>query len=82
MSDEQLLEKISCDAAVLRGKPVIAGTRLSVEFILSQMAHGATIADLVEEYPRLTPEDVQACLLFASHSISDTCFMPLGASSL
>ena len=82
MSDEQLLERISCDPAILCGKPVIAGTRLSVEFILGQMAHGATIADLVEEYPRLTSEDIQACLLFASHSISDTCFMPLGVSSL
>lgn len=82
MSDEQLLEKISCNPDILCGKPVIAGTRLSVEFILGQMAHGATITELIEEYPRLTPEDIQACLLFASHSISDTCFMPLGASSL
>lgn len=80
MSDEQLLEKISFDPAILCGKPVIAGTRLSVEFVLGQMAHGATIAELIEEYPRLTPEDIQACLLFASHSISDMCFMPLGAS--
>lgn len=82
MSDEQLLERISSDPEILCGKPAIAGTRLSVEFILGQMAHGADIADLIEEYPNLVPEDIQACLLFASHSISDTCFMPLGASSL
>jgi uncharacterized protein (DUF433 family) len=68
MSDEQLLEKISCDPVILCGKPVIAGTRLSVEFILGQMAHGATIADLIEEYPRLAQEDIQACLLFAQSS--------------
>ena len=82
MSDEQLLERISCDPAILCGKPVIAGTRLSVEFILGQMAHGAAITDLIGEYPNLAPEDIQACLLFASLSISDTCFMPLGSSSV
>lgn len=62
MSDEQLLERIASDPAVLCGKPVIQGTRLSVEFILGLLPHGATADEILEEYPRLTAEDLQACL--------------------
>ena len=75
MSDEQLLERIACNPEVLCGKPVILGTRLSVEYILNLMAHGSTTEEILEEYNRLTPEDVQACLLFASHSLSNVSFM-------
>jgi uncharacterized protein (DUF433 family) len=77
MTDQLLLERITIDPNVLVGKPVIKGTRLSVEYILNLLAHGATAADIVEEYQGLTPEDVQACLLFASRSLENTAFMPL-----
>lgn len=79
MTDQRLLERITIDPNVLVGKPVIKGTRLSVEFILNLLAHGATAADIVEEYQGLTPEDVQACLLFASRSLENTAFMPLAS---
>ena len=77
MTDQRLLERITIDPNVLVGKPVIKGTRLSVEYILNLLAHGSTAADIVEEYQGLTPEDIQACLLFASRSLEDTAFMPL-----
>lgn len=59
------------------GKPVIKGTRLTVEFIVNLMAHGATVAEILDEYNGLTVEDIQACLLFAGESLSRTEFMPL-----
>jgi uncharacterized protein (DUF433 family) len=59
------------------GKPVVRGTRLTVEYILNLLAHGATSQEILAEYEGLAPEDIQACLLFASQSLSNTAFMPL-----
>jgi uncharacterized protein (DUF433 family) len=81
MSDQQLLARIACDSKVMAGKPVIRGTRLTVEFILNLLAHGSSTDDILAEYEGLTPEDIQACLLFASQSLSSTSFMPLVAES-
>ena len=77
MDDKTLLKRITVNSTVLAGKPVIKGTRLSVEFILGLLAHGATTADILNEYKGLTTEDIQACLLFAGESLSRTEFMPL-----
>ena len=77
MKDEQLLERIVVDPKVMVGKPVIKGTRLTVEFILNTLAHGATISELLEEYSGLTENDIHACILFASKSLEDSSFMPL-----
>ncbi|MBX3290345.1 MAG: DUF433 domain-containing protein [Acidobacteria bacterium] len=77
MTDKALLERITLNPKVLTGKPVIRGTRLSVEFILGLLAHGATTSEIVDEYKGLTIEDIQACLLFAGESLSRTEFMPL-----
>jgi len=81
MRDEQLLERITIHPKVMVGKPVIKGTRLTVEYILNLLAHGATVAEILEEYEGLTPEDVQACLLFATKSLETTTFMPLMAET-
>ena len=77
MSDEQLLERIACDPGVMVGKPVIRGTRLTVDYILNLLAHGASVEEILEEYHGLGVADIRACLLFASHSLSDAEFMPL-----
>jgi uncharacterized protein (DUF433 family) len=77
MSDQELLERISSNPKVMVGQPVIKGTRLTVGFILNLLAHGSTEQDILSEYEGLFPEDIQACLLFASQSLSDTSFMPL-----
>ncbi len=77
MKDEKLLERITLNPKVMVGKPVIKGTRLTVEYILNLLAHGTTIEDILEEYDGLTQEDIQACLLFATRSLENTEFMPL-----
>lgn len=77
MSDDRLLARITVNPKVMVGKPVIKGTRLTVEYILGLLAHGATVAEILEEYEGLTSEDIQACLLFASKSLQDASFMPL-----
>ena len=81
MSDQQLLERIACDPGVMVGKPVIRGTRLTVDYILNLLGHGASVEEIVEEYDGLRAADIQACLLFASRSLSDAEFMPLVAES-
>ena len=77
MDDKALLERIVVDPAVLAGKPVVRGTRLSVEFIIGLLAHGQTSADILAEYEGLTADDIRACLLFAGESLSRTDFLPL-----
>lgn len=72
-----MLERISIDPGVMVGKPVIRGTRLTVEYILNLLAHGSTTEEILQEYPGLTQEDIQACLLFATRSLKNTEFMPL-----
>ena len=57
---------IVSDPSIMMGKPVIAGTRIPVELILEKIAAGETIAQLLEEYPRLTEEGVQAAFHFAA----------------
>jgi len=81
MSDQQLLKRIVCDPKVMVGKPVIQGTRLTVEYLLNLLAHGSTAEEILNEYKGLSPEDLQACLLFASQSLSSAAFMPLVAES-
>lgn len=68
MDDQKLLERISINPKVMAGKPIIKGTRLTVEYILGLLAHHAAIAEILEEYHGLTEEDIRACLLFASSS--------------
>jgi uncharacterized protein (DUF433 family) len=81
MKDQQLLERISLDPKVMVGKPVIKGTRLTVEYILNLLAHGATDVDIMAEYDGLTREDIRACLLFATRSLEDTAFMSLAVEA-
>lgn len=77
MKDQQLLERIVLNPKIVSGKPVIRGTRLTVEFILNLRAHGASEEEILGEYAGLTQEDIQACYLFAGKSLRDTTFMPL-----
>lgn len=81
MKDEKLLERITLDPGVITGKPVIKGTRLTVQFILGLLAHGASEEEILEEYKGLNREDIKACLLFATESLKDTTFMPLVAEA-
>jgi len=81
MRTEKLLELITLNPNVMTGKPVIKGTRLTVQFILGLLAHGASVEEILAEYKGLTREDIQACLLFATESLENTTFMPLTAEA-
>jgi len=59
-------ERISSNPEVLSGKPVIAGTRISVEFLLDCLASGWSLTQIAEEYPHIAPEDVFAALAFSA----------------
>jgi uncharacterized protein (DUF433 family) len=82
VSDQELLARIAVNPKIMVGKPTIAGTRLTVEFILNLLAHGASISEILDEYEGLTTEDIQACLLFATKSLESTAFMPLVAETV
>ncbi|MEZ4620175.1 MAG: DUF433 domain-containing protein [Caldilineaceae bacterium] len=68
---EPLLDRITLNPQVMVGKPVIRGTRLTVEYILNLLAHGASIQEVLDEYDGLTVEDIQACFLFATKSLEN-----------
>ena len=82
MKDDQLLDRIVLNQKVMVGKPVIRGTRLTVDLILNLLAHGATEKDILDEYRGLTEDDIRACFLFATKALKETEFMPLEAESL
>jgi len=67
--DRKHLERITVDAKILVGKPVIKGTRLSVEFILGLLAHGMTAEEILAEYQGLVRDDILACLSFAAQAV-------------
>jgi uncharacterized protein (DUF433 family) len=77
MNRDKLLERIVLNPKIMAGKPVIKGTRLTVQYILNLLAHGATIDEILQEYKGLTKEDILACLLYASETLEKTTFMPL-----
>ena len=59
-------DRIVADADVLAGKPVVRGTRLPVEFIIVLLAQGWSEADILENYPGLSTQDIRACLHYAN----------------
>ncbi len=70
-------ERITIDPRVLVGKPVVKGTRLAVEFIVDLLAQGWSEAEILRNYPGLTPEDIKACLLYASDILRSEKVYPL-----
>lgn len=75
----ELNERIMVDPSVLVGKPVVRGTRLSVEFIIGLMAERWSEADILKAYPGLTVEDIQACLAYARDVMSSERVFPTAA---
>ena len=62
-------DRIEIDPKVMMGKPMIRGTRIPVELLLRKLAEGATEADLLDAYPRLTREDIQAAIGYAADTL-------------
>ena len=77
------VDRIDVNSKIMLGKPVIRGTRIPVELILRKLGEGATVEDLLDAYPRLTPEDIRAALIYASRVLSreETIPLSVGASS-
>ena len=72
-------EHITADPAVLVGKPVVKGTRLSVEFILELIAEGWSEADMLRNYPCLTRGQILACVAYAKDRLSDEKLLAIPA---
>jgi uncharacterized protein (DUF433 family) len=68
---------IISDPNILFGKPAIKGTRISVEQVLDELASGTTVAELLEEYPRLTATAIYASLAFAADTLRAEEIYPL-----
>lgn len=65
----RMTERIVIDPEVCGGRPIVSGTRMRVIDVLDALADGATIEELVADFPYLTSEDVQACLAYAARSL-------------
>ena len=63
-------ERIEINPKIMMGKPVIRGTRIPVELILRKLGEGATEAELLDAYPKLTREDLRAAMLFAADTVA------------
>jgi uncharacterized protein (DUF433 family) len=73
--------RIELNPNVMLGKPVIRGTRITVELILRKLGEGATQADLLDAYPGLTREDIQAAMIYAADTLAHEETVLLEASN-
>jgi len=64
-------DRIEINPKVMVGKPVIRGTRVTVELILRKLSEGATEADLLDAYPRLTRTDIRAAIAYAADTLAN-----------
>jgi uncharacterized protein (DUF433 family) len=72
---------IISDPQVMMGKPVVAGTRLTVELILEKLAAGETVEQLLAAHPRLTREGIQAALAFAAQTMRSDIIYPAATTT-
>ena len=73
-------ERIGMDPEVLRGKPVVRGTRIAVELVIDLLGQGWTTQQVLDEYDHLAPEDIRACLAYAGDVLkSEQVFLLPGA---
>ena len=69
--------RIQADPSIMMGKPIVAGTRITVELILEKLAEGETIEQMLAAHPRLTREAIQAALAFAARALRADIVYPL-----
>ena len=77
MKTKDLIKRITANPKILGGKPIIRGTRISVEFILELLASGATQAAILKDYPHLKSLDIKACLAYAARSSDNEIYLDL-----
>lgn len=73
-----MTDRIEINPRVMMGKPVVRGTRITVELLLRKISEGATESDLMDAYPRLQREDIRAAVAYAADAIAheETIFLP------
>lgn len=69
--------QITANPHILGGKPIIRGTRISVEFILDLLASDISEEEILEDYPHLTKDDIHACLKYAARSCKNEIYLEL-----
>ena len=79
MGIKQLADRITINPDVMVGKPTIRGLRITVEQVLKALAGGITTQGLLEDYPELEPEDIQAVLLYAAELVSEEKVFEIGS---
>lgn len=77
MRQADLMKRITANPKILGGKPIIRGTRISVEFVLELLASGATEPEILQDYPHLKPSDIKACLQYAARSSQNEVYVDL-----
>ena len=82
MNKQTLLERITANPDVMVGKPTVRGLRITVEQLLKAMAAGVTVPQLLEDYPELVPEDIQAILLYAAELVEETAVFAVSEKSV
>lgn len=70
LTEKELLKQIVINPEIMLGKPVIKGTRLTVEIIIEKLAYGETIEDMKRDYPFLVKDDIRAALLYAAKRLA------------
>lgn len=73
-------DRIETNPEVLTGKPVVAGTRISVELVVELLAENWSIEEILEQYPALSREDIQACLHYARETLQSERVYPVKTS--
>lgn len=79
---QTLRERIVINPQILVGKPVVRGTRIPVEIVLAHLALDLDVKSLFADYPRLTPDDVRACLSYAAGLVADEDVFPIAVSDI
>jgi uncharacterized protein (DUF433 family) len=72
-------DRIEINPQVMLGKPVIKGTRITAEIILKKLSQNISVDEILADYPRLTPEDIQAAIAYAATALSTDEVLPLEA---
>jgi uncharacterized protein (DUF433 family) len=76
-TEEELLERIVINPKVMGGKPIVKGTRITVEQVLKLLSQGLSTREILEDYPHLSKEDISAVLLYAAKIASEEEVYPL-----
>jgi len=81
VNEHDLLRRITSDPALFRGKPIVRGRRLAVEHVLTMLAAGDSVQDVLDAYRFLEADDVRACLLYAYKWVAHERIDPFPAGS-